>query len=899
MEELDMQFKKLAAITGSALMAGLSLAAPVLATSVTSLKNIGSLVGVADSTVNFPIFVIGATAATSDVAGAVNMAVNLASNAVKTSTVTTSGTSTSITGGVSMATPANPLVMWNYLASSKQVLTATDLSDVLASGTYVDANSVSSPYSQYLTFTNAAANGQVVYETPTGGTAPALGLKITGTSQVYNYLLAFTKQLSEASTTAGVISNMVNTQLNMLGKTWTITSASVIGANDTALTMLSGKNSQTVTTEAPATYTVGDKTYTVTLVAVGTIGSSDAATITVSGGNLAAAETLQILSGGTKSLSDGTLIGVTSIFKTTKTGAIDSATVFIGADKLELEDTNMVDTSYYAGIKINGASITDATVRMTGSTGAGTSAAAGTTTLNSIEIQWIPSLEQFKLVGQSLTDPVSGGFSIFFGGITPALDDTTNRETITITPSGTTAGLSFKDASGNSLNQNFVKSSAIGVTNVALTDAGGYLLHLVEGEAVAQNEYVVLGQNSLAGSAQNPFGHILRVLTIQNVSTSTSQFQDVASGTTLTVTGGNTTMYLDGQAYKVCLKATTANVYFTWGTGATACYVGTSNEVDVYPTIQTSKGAWVSLTYPVNVTTAVSTSYKLNLPTGSVVVTTGDGSSFGNASNTSTVLGTALYNISMPIAGTSIKINATDNANTTMYLTPGVLITEGLDENVARNVISVRLAGDASYNRVDIATTPTFTGTKTSNSGISGTTQNKYVDQFGSFVTYDSTNPGTFSLSYPSSQAQATVGVGKSPAASTTGTGGTVTTQTVLPITSDIVRLDSEVTDADKTGKDLILVGGPCINTLVASLATANKFPYTCANWPGRNFGRVQLIADAFATGKTALVIAGTRADETDLAAQMVQQGFPGASDTIKNGLVTEVTGSVTTPAYS
>jgi hypothetical protein len=227
------------------------------------------------------------------------------------------------------------------------------------------------------------------------------------------------------------------------------------------------------------------------------------------------------------------------------------------------------------------------------------------------------------------------------------------------------------------------------------------------------------------------------------------------------------------------------------------------------------------------------------------------------------------------------------------------MITEGLDENVARNIIAVRLTGDATYTRVDIATAPAFTGTKTTNSGISGTTQNKYIDQYGSFVTYDSTAPGTFSLSYPSSQVQATVGIGKSPSAGVGGVGGTVTTQTVLPITSDVVRLDSEVTDADKTGKDLILVGGPCINTLVASLATANKFPYTCTNWPGRNFGRVQLIADAFATGKTALVIAGTRADETDLAAQMVQQGFPGASDTIKNGLVTEVTGSVTTPAYS
>ena len=41
-----MQFKKIAAIAGSALMAGLSLAAPVLATSVTKLSDINKLVSV-------------------------------------------------------------------------------------------------------------------------------------------------------------------------------------------------------------------------------------------------------------------------------------------------------------------------------------------------------------------------------------------------------------------------------------------------------------------------------------------------------------------------------------------------------------------------------------------------------------------------------------------------------------------------------------------------------------------------------------------------------------------------------------------------------------------------------------------------------------------------------------
>jgi len=98
-------------------------------------------------------------------------------------------------------------------------------------------------------------------------------------------------------------------------------------------------------------------------------------------------------------------------------------------------------------------------------------------------------------------------------------------------------------------------------------------------------------------------------------------------------------------------------------------------------------------------------------------------------------------------------------------------------------------------------------------------------------------------------------------------------------------------------------MGGPCINTLVAELATAGKFPYTCANWPGRNFGRIQLISDAFATGKTALVIAGTRAEDTDLAARIVQTEvngkFTAATDADMAKSALEVTGSVSSPVYS
>lgn len=93
----------------------------------------------------------------------------------------------------------------------------------------------------------------------------------------------------------------------------------------------------------------------------------------------------------------------------------------------------------------------------------------------------------------------------------------------------------------------------------------------------------------------------------------------------------------------------------------------------------------------------------------------------------------------------------------------------------------------------------------------------------------------------------------------------------VVAVTTAVAKLDSEVTTADNTGKHLVLVGGPCVNTLVAVLKTAGKFAYGCADWPARNFAVIEAIDGAFATGKQVVVVAGTRAEDTRLASSVLQ----------------------------
>ncbi|MEK6909982.1 MAG: hypothetical protein AABW61_02805, partial [Candidatus Aenigmatarchaeota archaeon] len=56
-----------------------------------------------------------------------------------------------------------------------------------------------------------------------------------------------------------------------------------------------------------------------------------------------------------------------------------------------------------------------------------------------------------------------------------------------------------------------------------------------------------------------------------------------------------------------------------------------------------------------------------------------------------------------------------------------------------------------------------------------------------------------------------------------------------------------------------------------ADLKTAGKFAYGCADWPASNMGIVEVVDGAFATGKSAVVVAGTRAEDTRLASSVLQ----------------------------
>lgn len=107
-----------------------------------------------------------------------------------------------------------------------------------------------------------------------------------------------------------------------------------------------------------------------------------------------------------------------------------------------------------------------------------------------------------------------------------------------------------------------------------------------------------------------------------------------------------------------------------------------------------------------------------------------------------------------------------------------------------------------------------------------------------------------------------------------------------LPTAEGIAKLDSAVSDADKTNKNLIVVGSPAVNRIAAQLFSVD-YPTYGYQWAAKNVTiaedgyLIKLYANAFATGKLALLVAGWEAaDTTEAALKVMQSGLTGTSVT-------------------
>ncbi len=416
-------YKKLAATLMGAIMAFMPLAGSALAD-----YTLGDFPApfVEDSTPSFLIIVgSGGTAAgiASDLSGLINVAARLGGE-----TVTTEGdVTTSVSGGVQVAAPGSDL---NYGEAIKDIILTgfsnTAFPDMLKKGTYEESEGDEKndeTYTQTLDFT---AGHDIVLDTNDNEDEKPVGtyMWIKDGTQFYQYELEFTNPINVDNA-----ADMENTEIEILGKTYTISDVTHDGDAVTAIELLGGASEQTVSDEETVTVTLDGTEYEITP----DIYDTDSVTFTVEYDGTVET-TNEMDEGDTEGLDDGTELGVRDILYSSKETKTSAVTFYLGAQKVTLTDSSSV--------KINDEDIddydTDVTITSSGDE------------VTKIAYTLTPEDDTWLGIGDEWLDPVFGAWKVMFTGLTKMTEE------FTATASGDDGTLTVTDVGGNEVEIPFI-----------------------------------------------------------------------------------------------------------------------------------------------------------------------------------------------------------------------------------------------------------------------------------------------------------------------------------------------------------------------------------------------------------------------------------------------------------
>lgn len=756
------------------------------------------------------VLVVGATAAPSDVVGAIDMATRLGATPTVSKTVTCSacqGTSavTGVTGGIQITSDLNKTYIGATYQAVKTTLTATELPDLLATQSFTDKNSTTITYSQQILL----GAQSVAFGTPSTETEPVL-YSTFGSSNTYQVKAIFMGGLD----TSAVDSNY---KMTLFGKEYTFGGTN---ATNQSLELFSSTGAQVLTMASVGdtqTVTVGGTTYQFELKGYGSDGTT--AYLYVNG---APSSTYGWAEGRTYTVGS-TKVYVSDV-SVVKTGAdMESAMVrlFVGTDKLTLTNNTQVQKND------NALANTLATFESSG------------TKINSLTITIAPDVDTYLKDGGEFVDPVFGSFKFKIAGMSMPVTGG-NRDLIQVAKNGNNkAKLTFTNKEGNQYAVDVFYYDTGGSTWKRNVDSSHELWIQECNESYLGGRNITIGDYFVLTDTAKKATYVYKYSSY-NPSTDASKIyvtlQDVASGT----------------SQKVYLN--TSDPYLRIGES-------------------TFKVMWYG--------NAVASDYSLCIDLN------------GNGAYANTTV--SVYTRGEAVVGlaTIPAVNVTENP---LYTISG-------SNEPGLSIVSA----NASYSSSDVGFTVS-SNTSLSGGQIGTANKYRYMSAYGTYVETD-TDADTVKIYYPGNRpSYAVVAIGTDPQISIGGTSGssgsTTTYNEVQPVTTTIAKLDNEVTSADRTAKNVILVGGPCVNTMVAELADAGKLmmdgeALTCAAWNAKStagdyFGLIQVIDNAFTAGKAALVVAGSTSVETREATSTLQdyaaKGLSGTAVKIKNNVITPVT---------
>ena len=853
---MKFNFRKIAAIASSALMVGMTAG-------VAAAANYPAPFVVGSSSDVAIVYGTGTGVSSLDIIQAGNIQTNLQSSLG----ITTGSSTTEFDGESAQLWSGSDRIYFEDQLGDGGVtqLTKDDFPTILADGTF--DNGASNDYSQRIIIGDTDYPKFTFSDSSSDLTDPALiiDLSTSTTTPVYSLVVDF----DSATNVTG--SNAYGEKITLFGKEYTISS----NTDDDELVLF--QSSETIglsiggSDPTSQTVTVDGATYTVELT-----GASDtAATIKVT--DSTGTSSSKEISEDTSRKVQGIDIAVDLADEDTATNRL-TAQLIVGANEILLKSGDEVKVGSDR-TRIDGTEVT-----LTGATNQVLTQIRINVTADDNDVDHLA-------VGDSFIDPVFGAVKLSFTGINdgPDLssgesDTNTARSKIEILKD-TTAALQVKmtDQNGETATIPFAYDD----TNPVLADKDNRQIFVIEGYNLTSSEdehYVVLN----SGGEYVAMGQI-KTFDAASASAVDLTIQDVFSGDNIvdwddqTVSSTKTFTY-KGKTFTV----TRSDV-------GLAITDSDSTKKAVYPFIELFNGYdhRVAFTEDVDVLTNADNSADttFTMPTGDIAVTLTDDATVdciiaftANGGDTLTLDKTTtnsgeITQGTVDYVFTYVDSNDADSICTAVNLTSAVDLTQttgGADTTAALLIVEDKDATnsdakEAVYIRVDDTgtssnylqvLTPIFTDTEVSatfdNADLAGT-----FDAFGTYTLMNSApDQDVIEVTLPKTQMYAQVYMAEEGATITGGsTGGSL---------GEVLVKDREVSSVST--KNLIVVGGSCINSAAATLLGG---AYCTSDFTSKTgVGSGQYLIKSFSSstltnaGKIALLVAGYDVADTVNAAK-------------------------------
>jgi len=811
--------KKIAALVAGATMLG----ATIMGATALDLSNYPAPF-VTDGVFSGKI-VVGAEAATSDVVGAIDLAASLQALATKTSNIAipgAAGTASVVGDSAEFKTGSDIVAIGEPVGEVKGTFTELDLK-ALKSGVFVE-----SPVKQYLKFDNTT-----MYVKYAENDDDQIGdfLYVPDGSTLFEYQIEFTEgAVSEITSTTMALDDYEGEVLTILGAPFTIVSADMDSGNKVTLSMLGGQVADVLRDGETKTYTIDGKDYEVTAVFIDSALST--AKLSVNG-----VMTKARGEGETQVLSNDVTIGIQSVMTNQREGLVE---FYLGANKLELIDTDCTNTAYAAEtVKVGGKTVSNAQLIIK---------ATNQSSDSELKLNYI----KYKITADDdFYIPVGKGLKEFLGDYKNSMLTDTWDVTYAGLVKVAESEIKFDAKSNYAYELNFENINGVKYSFPLLTNKDAVFKFgdddddfvfteptYVDSQTgtngwdnetfISDNDYFILSDRATSTAETKAVTSILRYQSI-NTGDSTVTFKDLAGGDIVVSYSGTVGAGATGQ---LIVNGATHNFY-VGNTSATAS--------EKYALLIDLDGVG-----------GVNNSEIKAVTKGGGII------DFGTQTFS---LGVGLDNLTNPVA-----LTGSGSANVTLTTTNDRYdeVAEGPEvSNVSLTASGAGSAGVLSVS-ASIAGSGTATLTEDPDKDEYSYGYTDYGVHFEKYTPTSSNSASELTIMYPGTQRYpqvfVTAGVVEVKESSASAA-GTIQSTTLNPIAVGMAVLDTDVLPA---GTNVIVVGGPCVNAKAAELMGN---PAECAEGftPGKAV--IKLFAD-----KNALLVAGYSAQDTMGACYVLAQ---------------------------